>query len=77
MATDYVTSPLAARGKIVFGVGCGLLTFLIRTKGGYPEGVCYAILIMNMLVPMIDRYIGQKRFGAARPAAAPAREAAK
>ena len=77
MATDYVTSPLTDRGKIVFGVGCGLLTFLIRTKGGYPEGVCYAVLIMNIAVPMLDRYMGQRRFGAARSGAPPAGGAAK
>ena len=63
MATDYVTSPLAARGKIIFGVGCGLLTFVIRKFAGYPEGVSYSILIMNALTPLIDRYAFPKWFG--------------
>ncbi len=64
MATDYVTSPLTNRGKLIFGLGCGLITVLIRMKGGYPEGVCYAILFMNMLVPMIDRISLPTRYGA-------------
>lgn len=63
MATDMVTSPLTKKGKVVFGLGCGLLTVLIRFKGGTPEGVCYAILIMNMLVPLIDKYTKPKKFG--------------
>jgi Na+-translocating ferredoxin:NAD+ oxidoreductase subunit D len=56
MATDYVTSPITKTGRIIFGVGCGIFTVIIRFWGGYPEGVCYAILIMNMCVPLIDRY---------------------
>jgi Na+-translocating ferredoxin:NAD+ oxidoreductase subunit D len=64
MATDYVTSPLSARGKVIFGIGCGLLTFLIRKFAGYPEGVSYAILIMNAATPIIDRYTFPKWFGA-------------
>ncbi len=63
MATDYVTSPLSGRGKIVFGVGCGVLTFLIRKFSGYPEGVSYAILMMNAATPIIDRYTFPKWFG--------------
>lgn len=63
MATDYVTSPLSAKGKVIFGVGCGLLTFIIRRFSGYPGGVCYAILIMNAAVPLIDRYTFPKWFG--------------
>lgn len=63
MATDYVTSPLGARGKAVFGIGCGLLTFVIRKFAGYPEGVSYAILIMNAVTPIIDRYTFPKWFG--------------
>ncbi|MBN1526135.1 MAG: RnfABCDGE type electron transport complex subunit D [Candidatus Omnitrophica bacterium] len=63
MATDYVTSPLTAKGRIVFGVGCGLLTFAIRRFAGYPEGVSYAILIMNAAVPLIDRYTYPKWLG--------------
>jgi len=63
MATDYVTSPLSTGGKIIFGIGCGLLTFLIRKFSGYPEGVSYSILIMNAVVPIIDRYTFPKWFG--------------
>jgi len=63
MATDMVTSPLTKRGKLVFGVGCGLLTVLIRFTGGFPEGVCYSILIMNMLTPIIDKITEPKVFG--------------
>jgi len=55
MATDYTTSPMTTKGKLIFGCGCGLLTSLIRLYGGYPEGVCYAILIMNMFVPLLDK----------------------
>jgi len=63
MATDYVTSPITRKGKIIFGIGCGIITFLIRKAGGYPEGVCYSILFMNMLVPVINRYTVPKKFG--------------
>lgn len=63
MATDYVTSPLAAKGQLIFGIGCGLLTAIIRLWGGYPEGVCYAILMMNALVPLIDRYVRPRIYG--------------
>jgi len=63
MATDYVTSPLTKKGKIIFGIGCGIITFLIRMKGGYPEGVCYSILFMNMFTPIIDRYTIPRKFG--------------
>ncbi|MFA6609346.1 MAG: RnfABCDGE type electron transport complex subunit D [Candidatus Omnitrophota bacterium] len=63
MATDYVTSPLSAKGRLVFGIGCGLLTFVIRKFSGYPEGVSYAILIMNAAVPIIDRYTIPRWFG--------------
>ena len=65
MATDYVTSPITAKGKIVFGVGCGLLTMCIRSGGGYPEGVSFAILIMNAVTPLINRYTQPKPFGRA------------
>lgn len=64
MATDPVTTPLSKNGKIIFGIGCGLLTILIRMKGGFPEGVCYSILIMNMLTPFIDKITLIKKFGA-------------
>lgn len=63
MATDWVTSPVTKKGRIVFAVGLGLLTALIRLRGGYIEGVCYSILIMNMLTPLIDRYIINTPFG--------------
>lgn len=63
MATDYVTSPITRKGKIIFGIGCGIITFLIRMKGGYPEGVCYSILFMNTLVPIINKYTMPKKFG--------------
>lgn len=63
MATDYVTSPISFNGRLIFGIGCGLLTVMIRKFGGYPEGVCYAILFMNGLVPLIDRYTKPRVFG--------------
>jgi len=63
MATDYVTSPLTNKGKVIFGIGCGIVTFLIRQKGGYPEGVAYSIIFMNMFVPVIDRYTLPVKFG--------------
>ena len=63
MATDMVTSPLSRKGRIYFGIGCGIFTVLIRLYGGYPEGVSYAILIMNMFVPIIDKYSKPKFFG--------------
>ena len=56
MATDYVTSPITGKGKIIFGIGCGVLTMLIRVFGSYPEGVSFAILLMNILTPHIDRW---------------------
>ena len=64
MATDMVTSPLTAKGQIVFGVGCGFLTFLIRVYGSFPEGVSLAIILMNIFVAMIDRTTPPKMFGA-------------
>ena len=63
MATDYVTSPVTPAGKLIFGVGCGLLTFLIRYFGSYPEGVSFAILIMNLVVPYIDKLTKHKIYG--------------
>lgn len=62
MATDMVTSPMTKTGQVIFGIGCGLLTILIRIWGSYPEGVSFAILIMNALVPLIDSYTKPKRF---------------
>ena len=64
MATDYVTSPVTHLGQIVFGIGCGLITVVIRYFGGYPEGVSYAILIMNCCVVLLDRIGRPKKFGA-------------
>lgn len=69
MCTDYVTSPTLKSAQIVFGAGVGILTVLIRVKGGYPEGVCYAILLMNCLTPALDDWFQPKRF--APPKAAP------
>ena len=63
MATDYPTSPISPLGKVIFGVGCGVITYVIRTVGGYPEGVAYAILLMNLTVPLIDRFVRPKVFG--------------
>ncbi len=63
MATDMVTSPLTKKGRWIFAVSLGLLTFIIRMWGGYPEGVSYSILLMNIFVPLIDRYTVPKPFG--------------
>lgn len=63
MATDPVTSPVTKAGRWIFGAGCGMITMLIRLGGGYPEGVCYAILIMNTTVPLLDKYARGKAFG--------------
>jgi electron transport complex protein RnfD len=64
MATDYVTSPLTKKGHIIFGIGCGILTAIIRLWGGYPEGVSYAILMMNAATPLIDRWTRNRVYGA-------------
>lgn len=66
MATDYTTSPVTRKGQIIYGVGCGLLTVFIRYFGSYPEGVSYAILIMNVCVWLIDKYTLPRRFGVSR-----------
>jgi electron transport complex protein RnfD len=66
MATDYVTSPSVKKGQIIFGIGCGFLTMLIRLKGGFPEGVMFAILIMNCFAPLIDRGFRSSVFGAVK-----------
>ena len=63
MATDYVTSPMSKSGMIVFGIGIGLITSVIRLFGSYPEGVSFAILIMNALTPLINTYFKQTHFG--------------
>ena len=63
MATDYVTSPMSHKGQIVYGIAIGLLTVIIRTWGAYPEGMSFAILIMNAFTPLINNYFKPKRFG--------------
>ena len=63
MATDYATSPVTGIGKIIFGVGCGLLLFVIRAFASYPEGCSFAILFMNVVTPMIDKFTTPKPFG--------------
>ena len=63
MATDMVTTPITIKGQIIFALGCGVITVLIRLYGGYPEGVCYSILLMNAVTPLIDRYVYPKKFG--------------
>ncbi len=65
MATDMVTSPMSKSGQLIFGAGCGILTILIRVFGAYPEGVSFAILIMNAFVPLINNAFKPKRFGGA------------
>ena len=66
MATDYVTSPVSHRGQVIFGIGCGLVTVFIRYFGSYNEGVCYAILVMNLTVWIIDKHTKPSRFGVVR-----------
>jgi len=66
MATDYVTSPITKKGQVIMGVGCGILTFVIRRFGGYPEGVTYSILLMNVATPLIDRWTKPRVFGTAK-----------
>jgi RnfABCDGE-type electron transport complex D subunit len=66
LATDYVTSPATGAGRLIFGLGAGLLTWIIRDLGGYPEGVAFAILFMNALTPLIDRYVRPRILGRTR-----------
>ena len=66
MATDMVTIPITLKGQVIFAVGAGALTVLIRLLGGYPEGVCYAILLMNCVTPLIDRMVRPVKYGAGR-----------
>ena len=68
MATDYVTSPLTHKGRIIFSVGAGILTVVIRLFGGMPEGVAFSILFMNALTPLIDRYVKIKPYGLVKKA---------
>lgn len=63
MATDYVTTPISKKGQFIFGIGCGIIVFVIRRFGGYPEGVSYSILMMNAAVPLIDRYVRPRIYG--------------
>jgi len=63
MATDYVTTPVTGKGRAIFGVGCGIITFMIRRFGAHTDGVTYAILIMNIATPLIDKYVHRRRFG--------------
>ena len=63
MATDYVTSPMTAKGQLIYGVAIGVLTIVIRNWGAYPEGMSFAILIMNAFTPLINTYVKPKRFG--------------
>ena len=63
MATDYATSPMTTRGMVIYGIGIGVLTMCIRLWGSYPEGMSFAILIMNSVVPLINKYVKPKRFG--------------
>ena len=67
MATDYATTPLTTKGKIIFGVGCGLITFAIRQYASMPEGVSFSILVMNCLTPLIDRFTAPKALGTVKP----------
>lgn len=64
MATDYVTSPMTTKGMVIYGIGIGALTMIIRLWGSYPEGMSFAILIMNSVVPLINKYVKPRRFGA-------------
>ncbi|MDR0999335.1 MAG: RnfABCDGE type electron transport complex subunit D [Clostridiales bacterium] len=70
MATDYASSPVTWLGRIIFGAGCGLLTVIIRNYGGYPEGVSYSILLLNLCVPLLDKYCAPRVFGTKRRAQA-------
>ena len=65
MATDLVTSPMSRKGQLIFGIGIGVLTVVIRIWGAYPEGVSFAILLMNAWVPLINRYMKPRRYGKA------------
>jgi Na+-translocating ferredoxin:NAD+ oxidoreductase subunit D len=66
IATDYVTSPVTGRGKAIYGIGIGALIFVIRTWGAFPEGVAFAVLLMNACTPLIDAYVRPRVFGRTR-----------
>lgn len=68
MVTDYSTTPMTARGKVIFGIGCGLITALLRLHGSAPGGVAFSILFMNMMVPIIDRYTAPRPIGGVKRA---------
>ena len=63
MATDYVTTPITRTGKMIFAFGCGLITFLVRAFGNYPEGISFAILFMNILSPYIEKWTAKAALG--------------
>jgi electron transport complex protein RnfD len=71
IATDMVTSPTTPRGQLIYGAGCGVLTYVIRTWGGYPEGVSFAVVLMNACVPLIDHYTRPRVFGKERAGGPP------
>jgi H+/Na+-translocating ferredoxin:NAD+ oxidoreductase subunit D len=73
IATDLVTSPSTRPGQLIFGLGCGLLTWIIRTWGGYPEGIAFAVVLMNACVPLIDRYTRPRVYGRGRAQASAAK----
>jgi electron transport complex protein RnfD len=66
IATDYVTSPVSRSGQLLFGAGIGALTWVIRSLGGYPEGLAFAVVLMNALVPLIDKGLRPRVFGRTR-----------
>jgi electron transport complex protein RnfD len=68
MATDYATTPLTNTGKVIFGIGCAIVTFVIRNFGTYPEGVSFSILLMNLLTPYIDKLCRTSPLGAKKAA---------
>ena len=68
MATDYVSSPSAPKAQLVFGIGCGVVTMVVRLWGGYPEGVSFSILFMNLLTPLLDKALRPKVFGEVKQA---------
>ncbi|MFU8794869.1 MAG: RnfABCDGE type electron transport complex subunit D, partial [Dethiobacteria bacterium] len=69
MATDMVTTPVTARGKLIFGIGCGIITMMIRLWGTLPEGVTFAILLMNAVTPIIDNFTVPQQFGGVKKSA--------
>ena len=77
MATDYTTTPYTPKGQIIFALGCGIITVLIRFWGGYPEGCSYSILLMNVATPLIDKLTQPKRYGETRAAKREAKAKAK